>query len=325
MPLDEFTLIKRYFEQCGSVTSGPGGAAGVVVGIGDDCAILRLAAQEEMVITTDTLVAGVHFPEQADPAQIAHRALRVNISDIAAMGAQPQWFLLALTLPEADQNWLEDFSRGLSEVADEYNCRLVGGDTTRGPLAITISALGSVPEGGGLVRSGAQSGDIVFVTGSLGDAAAGLAVIEGRSAATNTEYLLKRYWHPSPRVSEGLVLRDYASAAIDISDGVLADLGHIVRASGVGGEIALDSLPLSRSLIEAVGREDAIALALSAGDDYELCFTVPPDKVGGLEEKISEGLLVAQAIGRIVPGSGLICVDAAGQAIDIVDVGYRHF
>ena len=346
--MNEFALIKHYFDQHNCVAAGD--ALGIVRGIGDDCAVLAPDADGEIVITTDTLVAGVHFPEQANPGLIAQRALRVNLSDIAAMGATPRWFLLALTLPALDNVWLEAFSSGLRAVSDIFNCPLVGGDTTRGPLTITITMVGGVPTGTALLRSGACVGDRVYVTGFLGDAAAGLGILkdtdfsgggfdndglENNSAGqgpgetsvykTNEQYLLGRFWQPSPRISEGLLLRDYASAAIDISDGLLADLGHICEASSVGAELTLASIPLSVPLTEVVTQAEATRLSLTAGDDYELCFTVPPEKVAGLESRINTGLLSARNIGEIVPGEHVKCLDSEGLAVDFPNEGYQHF
>lgn len=336
MPMNEFALIKRYFERSDDDKSDHSGAVleaplqSVVQGIGDDCAVLSTDPDYETVMSTDTLISGVHFPENSDPRLIAQRALRVNLSDIAAMGGQPSAFLLALTLPELNETWLEGFSLGLRQVSDAYCCPLVGGDTTRGPLNITISILGTVPRGRALFRGGAQVGDAIYVTGCLGDSAAGLGLLDAPgqgdgSEARSVDYLKKRYWQPSPRVSEGLILRDYASAAIDISDGLLADLGHILRASLVGAELTLASIPLSAPLVDTRAKTKAMTLALTGGDDYELCFTVPTDKVAMLELKVREGLLSAHRIGEISAKEGLICRDVNGIVVDFSDTGYQHF
>lgn len=336
MPMNEFALIKRYFERSDDDESDLDGAAvqashqQVVQGIGDDCAVLSTDPDYELVISTDTLVSGVHFPDNADPRLIAQRAIRVNLSDIAAMGGQPSAFLLALTLPEPNETWLECFGRGLREVSDAYGCPLIGGDTTRGPLSITISILGTVPRGGALLRSGARAGDAIYVTGYLGDAAAGLGLVDASaridgSQARALSYLEKRYWQPEPRVLQGLILRDQASAAIDISDGLLADLGHILEASEVGAELNLASIPLSEPLIETLPKAEAMRLALTGGDDYELCFTVPKIKVAGFDAKIREGLLDAHHIGEINVKAGLVCRDSSGALIELPQVGYQHF
>lgn len=319
MPLDEFALIQRYFSRPISPDQG------IVLGIGDDGAVLKLPSNEQIVVSTDTLIEGVHFPAQADPEKIAGRALRVNLSDLAAMGARPCWFLLALTLPDVDENWLTDFSSGLSSVAEEFACPLVGGDTTRGQLSITITVIGSSPAGAVLTRSGAQAGDAIWVTGSLGDAGGGLAIMEGRAIEAGHDDLLTRFWRPSPRIREGLILRNIASAAIDISDGLLADLGHIIKASDVGAEVNIDLLPQSSSLIDAVGKVTATSWALGAGDDYELCFTVAPNNAAALDKQIVEGLLMATHIGQIVAEGRLICKDTGGCVRDFPVAGYQHF
>ena len=268
---DEFSLINRYFSACGAAGND------TLLGVGDDCALLAPPSGEVLAVTTDTLLAGVHFPLDSPARLIAQRTLAVNLSDMAAMGATPRWFQLALTLPDTDQDWLADFSGGLNAMACQFNCALVGGDTTRGPLAISITLMGSVPPDKALTRSGAKPGDMIYVSGSLGDGAGGLAVIEGRLSAGKKDavYLEERFWQPLPRISEGLEIRDFASAAIDISDGLLADLGHVAKASQVGALLEVDRLPLSQELRRAAGLEQGHTWALTGGDDYELCFTVP--------------------------------------------------
>ena len=328
--MSEFSLIQRFFAARGaSPLDGPGGLR---VGIGDDCAVFSLAADEELVITTDTLVSGVHFPEDSAAELVGQRALRVNLSDIAAMGGHACWFMLALTLPNDDESWLQAFCDGLFSAAREYGCGLIGGNTTRGPLTISITACGRLPRGQALLRSGASADDEIYVTGTLGDAAAALRVI-GSSAALgpanendNSAWLLKRYWQPSPRLAEGLILRGLASAAIDISDGLLADLGHLADASGLGAELWLDALPES-SALRAVVTDcvDRHALAVTGGDDYELCFTVSPQRVSLLEAEISAGRLSASRVGRMVTDKGVRCYDNSGKQVNFVKSGYQHF
>ena len=320
MPLDEFSLIERYFcnDQRGEA---------VVTGIGDDAAVLNLQLDEQLVTSVDTLLADVHFPSSAAPEDIATRALHVNLSDLAAMGARPLGFLLALTLPEADAQWLEAFSESLARDASTYQCPLIGGDTTGGPLAISITVFGSVPKGQALLRSGASEGDSIYVTGTLGDAAAALSFIKGflNKGFVESEYLLSRFYRPEPRLQEGTRLIGQASAAIDISDGLLADLGHIVRRSNVRAEIELARLPLSRALMTAGNHVQSLEWALTGGDDYELCFTVPCENVQAIEQMIQAGLLNASKIGRIIAGQGVICLNEHGEEVRFEKEGFRHF
>lgn len=325
MPLDEFDLIDRFFRHCGPESSN------VVLGIGDDGAILQAGHTggntEELVVATDTLVAGTHFPEHGDPAEIAQRALRVNLSDLAAMGAQPTAFLLALTLPEADEQWLSGFAQGLSQAAQTFTCPLIGGDTTKGPLCISITTLGSVPRGQALTRSGARPGDIVYITGITGEARAALDILQGKSRAeTNTEnHLLARYWRPEPRIAAGTHLRGLASAAIDVSDGLLADLQHIADNSGVGAIIEAGKLPLSKPVQTLTSHQWALQWALTGGDDYELCFTAAPGLSSRIDACMQSIGLPATAIGAITHGQGIVCIAENGEAMALQTPGYRHF
>lgn len=275
----EFELIRRFFQ------TEPR-RRDVVLGIGDDVAVMQVPAAQELVVTTDTLVSGVHFPAETSPEDLGHKALAVNLSDLAAAGAEPAWVSLALTLPEFDEAWLEGFCLGLRGLLESSGAELVGGDTTRGPLSVTIQALGLVPAGTVLRRSGAMVGDLIFVTGTLGDAALGLSILRGREAvpADQREHCLGRLYRPEPRVGAGIALRGVAHAAIDISDGFLADLGHVLEASGAGARVQLDALPVSApvaGMLDATGDWDAV---LAGGDDYELLFTAPPAARGVVDE-----------------------------------------
>ena len=263
MPLSEFGLIDRYFRNCSQKRPD------VRLGIGDDAALLDSPAGCDLVAAIDTLVDGVHFPHGCPAASVGHRVLAVNLSDLAAMGAKPAWALLALTLPNINEDWLAEFAAGFSDLARAHDVALVGGDTTSGPLCASIQILGHVPRGQALLRSGARPGDLVFVSGSPGDAAAGLAVEQGRLKATPdvTVYLRKRFLVPTPRMALGKSLRGFASACIDISDGLLGDVGKLAQASGCGVELDYEHLPVSESLVEAVGDERARELALTGGDD----------------------------------------------------------
>ncbi len=320
MALGEFALIERYFRSCGARR------ADVLLGVGDDAALLASPADCDLVAATDTLVAAVHFPEHSPPASIGHRALAVNLSDLAAMGARPAWALLALTIPRADEAWLTEFAEGFSALARAHQVALVGGDTTRGPLTVTVQLLGHVPRGRALTRAGARAGDALFVSGTPGDAGAGLALEQGRLAATPAAraYLRERFLLPTPRMALGERLRDYASACIDISDGLLADAGKLAAASGVGAQILYGDLPLSESLREAVGEEQARELALTAGDDYELCFAVPPGKVAPLRAQLPPERWGYSCIGvlRAAPG---VEVARDGTVMEFSHSGYEHF
>ena len=318
---DEFSLINRYFSACGAAGND------TLLGVGDDCALLAPPTGEVLAVTTDTLLAGVHFPLDSPPRLIAQRALAVNLSDMAAMGATPRWFQLALTMPVANKDWLAEFSAGLNTMACQFNCALVGGDTTRGPLTISITLMGTVPSGQALKRSGAKPGDTIFVTGSLGDGAVALAVLEGRLSTSTGDaaYLKERFWQPQARIAQGLAIRNFASSAIDISDGLIADLGHIAEASQVGAVVDVDKLPLSEALCRTADPDRRLNWALSGGDDYELCFTVPADKVAQCQRLIDDGGLTATRIGQIIDGQGVRCVDKQGAPFEITGSGYQHF
>lgn len=317
----EFDLIYRYF-------AGEAGDAlpdSVILGVGDDGAIVQPVEGQQLVVSVDTLVAGVHFPEDADAEEIGQRALRVNLSDLAAMGATPAWFTLALTLPpDWDDNkrrdWVSAFSRGLGDCARQYACTLVGGDTTAGPLTISIQVMGQVPRGMALRRDGASVDDFVLVTHTLGDGAAALASLDRPQA---DPYLQARFYRPEPRLAEGVLLRGIASAALDVSDGLVADLGHLCRASDVGAVIDVAALPMSDALA-AVDEHTRQQWALGGGDDYELVFTVAPDRLSDLASLQAEGQINATVIGRICAGSGVQC-ELNGQPYALTREGYRHF
>ena len=320
MALTEFALIDRYFRACGAARGD------VRLGVGDDAALLSPVAGQELVAATDTLVAGVHYPEPADPASLGHRALAVNLSDLAAMGARPAWALLALTLPRADPAWLAEFAAGLDGLARAHDVALVGGDTTRGPLCVTVTLLGHVPGDSALRRAGAAPGDVLFVSGTPGDAAAGLALEQGRLAATPeaSAYLRERFLRPQPRVALGERLRGHASACIDVSDGLLADAGKLAAASGVGLALEWEALPLSASLRAALGVERARELALTGGDDYELCFAVHPERVATLSVELPPQRWGYTRIGTLRAAPGAV-VEREGTVMEFSQSGYEHF
>lgn len=318
--MNEFELIKQYFNQ------RPATGAGVVLGIGDDCALLQPPAGEQLAVSIDTIVADVHFPAEADAALVGERALRVALSDLAAMGAKPLWFTLALTMPETSPAWLKGFSSGLMNAAGLYRCALIGGDTTRGPLAVTVQVHGSLMPGRALRRDGAKVGDLVFVTGTLGDAAAALAVIkkELEVGGAASAYFLDRFYRPRPQIKTGQQLVGVASAAIDVSDGLLADLGHICTASGIGADVDVDKLPLSSALAAKASLDQCHAWALAGGDDYQLCFTVPPLKSAQIQGWIANGSLDATCIGKVTKTAGVRCW-RQGQRYTPAVEGYQHF
>ncbi|PID46203.1 MAG: thiamine-phosphate kinase [Proteobacteria bacterium] len=320
----EFDLIARYFDW-------PARGAGVALNVGDDAALLSLKAQHQLAVSVDTLVAGVHFPLDTPPADIAHKALAVNISDMAAMGAEPRWFTLALTLENDNPQWLAAFSTGLKEAATQYAVDLVGGDTTRGAQTITIQVMGEIEPEKALKRSSAQVGDVIFVTNTLGDGAAGLAVHHAMQEADwqaspglseAQAYCLSRLNRPTARVPESRVIRRFAHAAIDVSDGLLQDLSHILKASAVGATLNTDHLPLSEAVMSLYPKEQCLEFALTGGDDYELLFTVAREQCTAFQaEMISHGLR-CQAIGAINEQSEKI-TDQQGRLLSAS--GFQHF
>ena len=319
--MKEFELINRYFKGRGITRRD------VNLGIGDDCALVTVPQNCQLAITTDTLVAGVHFFDDIAPRALGHRVLAVNLSDLAAMGAEPTWVSVALTLPNIDVEWLEEFTEGMHEIAEYFNVQIIGGDTTQGPLSITICAKGIVPEGKALRRSGAKIGDWIYVTGPLGDA--GLA-IEARKQGLNIapehlRYVNQRFDYPTPRVAAGQVLRGYASSAIDISDGLLADLGHIVGMSQVNASINVNNIPTSDAMRATLERDQQLPFILNYGDDYELLFTVPDSNKSMLEMKLRQYGVDASCIGQIKSGEGQIELMLDGEKLKYDRTGFEHF
>lgn len=305
--VDEFELIRRFFDRGGA-------AAGVVTGIGDDGAILDPSPGTEQIQVIDTLVEGVHFPHDTDAADIGYRVVAVNLSDIAAMGGRPRWMTLALTLPPKEERWVDDFASGLFAAAREFDVALVGGDMTGGENVVaTIHMTGEVARGAALLRSGAQEGDTIYVSGTCGDAAAGLELLQ---RGTPDDLLAERFLRPRARIELGSCLAGRASAAIDVSDGLVGDLGKLLQASNVGGEIDIDKVPVSAALTQRFDKADAIRFALTGGDDYELCFTACEGGLAGIDD--------ITAIGRVIAGDGLTCL-RDGAVVEYEASGYRHF
>lgn len=313
----EFALIESIRARCTVARDD------VQLGIGDDAALLAVPSGNLLAVSTDTLVAGVHFPREATAHDIGWKALAVNLSDLAAMGAEPAWASLALTLPIADARWVDEFADGFAELARRHRIALVGGDTTQGPLSITVTIHGFVPPDAALTRAGARAGDGVYVTGTLGDAAAGLR--QTLSKSTNDAQLLERLHRPTPRIAQGLILRGRASSCIDVSDGLVADLGHICEASGSGAEIDADALPASSALIAAFAAENRRAFQLAGGDDYELCFTAPDAIASGLLGDLADSGCPVMRIGRIVARAGVRVRDANGNSLALPHAGWEHF
>jgi len=327
MPLGEFELIERYFRQPAESLRRQRGD--VPLGIGDDAAVLAPPAGKQLVAALDTLVEGRHFPVGSPPRSIGHRALAVNLSDLAAMGADPAWFLLAMTLPAAEEAFLEEFVRGLQHLAAEHGVALVGGDTTAGPLAVSVQALGFVAPGEALQRAGARAGDLLYVSGTPGDAAAGLRLAMGEAAVpaldeVQRRWLLDRFHYPLPRVALGRALRGIASACIDVSDGLAADAGKLAAASGCAVVLDAERLPLSAALRAQAGAAGAAQLALTGGDDYELCFTVAPQRAAQLAARLADVKCDVTCIGRIEAGSGIMLLEH-GAPTDQSFTGFDHF
>ncbi|MBC8520203.1 MAG: thiamine-phosphate kinase [Gammaproteobacteria bacterium] len=310
----EFSLIERYFYR--TDTYHPE----TILGIGDDASLLQIPSGKQLVVSIDTMVEGVHFMGGVSPESLGHKLMAVNLSDLAAMGAAPVWATLALTIPENNPEWMGRFSQGMFALANHYQIDLVGGDTTRGPLTLTMQIHGLVPEGEAVRRDGAKAGDLICVTNSLGAAALALKLIQqGENAKEIINYLEL----PTPRVEAGVILREYATSMIDISDGLLADVGHILDQSGVGAIIDLDAIPLHPSLSRLSTTAEQLELAMTAGDDYELCFTIPKQKLGDVNNSLSDIDIAVSVIGEIKQDVGL---QWRGTSEWIPDKsGFQHF
>lgn len=316
--MPEFDLIEHYFTRA---------TPDAVLGVGDDAALVRVGDGMELAISTDMLVSGTHFFSDADPFMLGHKTLAVNISDMAAMGAQPRWATLSLSLPEEDAVWLERFSAGFFALADASKVSLIGGDTTRGPLNLCVTIMGEVPHGKALRRDGAKPGDEVWVSGKLGDAALALAHLQGdvELDAASFADISTALHQPSPRVALGLALRGLANSAIDISDGLLGDLGHILERSGVAAEIDFAALPVSSRLRPYLAQPLGKRCVLAGGDDYELCFTVPATRHHEVEKISAQLGLPLSCVGRISAGKGCTVRAADGSVMTIMEAGYDHF
>jgi thiamine-monophosphate kinase len=314
----EFDLIARHFTKP---------AANAVLGVGDDCALVDVTNGMDLAVSTDTMVSGTHFFPDVDPENLGHKTLAVNLSDIAAMGAMPYWAMLALTLPSVDHPWLAAFAKGFFDLAAEYNVSLIGGDTTHGPLTITVTIMGQVPTGAALRRNGAKVGNDVWVSGNVGDAALAVAHRHGKVVLTERDYreAVMRLYEPTPRVALGQALRGMATSAIDISDGLIADLGHICRLSGVGATVELGSIPVSEIGARHFNDDAGLTAIVAGGDDYELCFTAPANSRESIEDLTDVLGMPLTRIGQIKRGKGVSLLGADGKPMKIDGRGYDHF
>jgi thiamine-monophosphate kinase len=314
----EFDVIARYFTRP---------AKNAVLGVGDDCALVQLSRGMELAVSVDTMVSGTHFFPDVDPETLGHKALAVNLSDMAAMGAMPYWAMLALTLPKVDHDWLAAFAKGFFDLADEFEVSLVGGDTTRGPLTLTVTIMGEVPVGAALRRSGAKAGNDIWVSGRIGDAALAVAHRHGKLQLDDEDYrqAVMRLYEPTPRVTLGQALRGLATSAIDVSDGLLADLSHICKLSGVGATVELAAIPLSPIGAKHVASEAGLRAVVAGGDDYEICFTAHPNSRESLQDLARMLDVPLARIGQVRRGKGVSLVGSEGKPVKIDVRGYDHF
>jgi len=323
MPLDEFNVIQQYFVAGNKSTADDG----VMLGIGDDTAILKAPSGEELLFTTDTLINGVHFPEYTPPRAIGFKSLAVNLSDIAAMSGKARWFTLALSLPESDPQWLKEFSEGMFELAHKFDVRLVGGDTTRGSLSITISVIGTTEEHRSVRRDTAKEGDSIFITGEPGLASIGLSIPDNEAALSDNDKkrCLDKLNYPLPRLQEGEFVRDFASSMIDVSDGLCADLSHITNASNCGAILFTAALSNILPASFGIATDSALDAILYGGDDYELLLTVPAEKSVELKKSWPASFATLLCIGKISAGKGIFMQDETGNQQELSIAGYNHF
>jgi thiamine-monophosphate kinase len=314
----EFELIARYFTRP---------VSRAVLGVGDDAAIIEVPNGRQLAVTTDTLVAGTHFFHDAEPEPLGHKSLAVNLSDLAAMGAQPRYALLALTLPASDERWVAQFADGFLRLADGCDVELIGGDTSQGPLSITVTVLGELPKGRALTRAGARPGDDVWVSGVLGEAALAVRHLKGelRLKGPDLDHCLRRLHQPTPRVKLGERLLDVATAAIDISDGLVADLAHICERSGMSAEVEFERVPCHPKVMPLKGLPAVRDAVLAGGDDYELLFTAPTARRRDVAEISAATSVGITSIGRIVAGTGVRVTDGLGRKVELPSKGYEHF
>jgi len=321
MASSEFELIDKYFKNL--TDDDPS----VQCGIGDDAAVIQIPRNMEIVVSIDTLLEETHFPADTHPSDIAYKALAVNLSDMAAMGAVPKWVLLSISLPENDEVWLEQFASGFLELAKQHSVSLIGGDMNRGPLSITVQIQGLVPTGKALKRGGAQQGDLIYVCGTLGDAGVGLDIIQQKLVIADEykKFFVNSLNRPEISIDAGLHLRDVASSAIDISDGLISDLGHILEASHVGAEIEMEKIPLSEGMQQCIDKMVAWNYALTSGDDYKLCFTASAEQHELIINNLEGINIPVRCIGKVLGERGLYCKDPEGALFEPTGNSYTHF
>ncbi len=314
----EFDVIARHFTRP---------AANAVLGVGDDCALVDVSNGMDLAVSVDTMVSGTHFFPDVDPEHLGHKALAVNLSDLAAMGAMPYWAMLALTLPRVDHDWLAALAKGFFDLAEEFEVSLIGGDTTRGPLTLTVTIMGEVPAGAALRRSGAKAGNDIWVSGHIGDAALAVAHRHGKLVLTEADYgeAVMRLYEPAPRVGLGQALRGLATSAVDVSDGLLADLGHICSLSGVGATVELAAIPLSPIGARHIATEAGRNAVVAGGDDYELCFTANPNSRESIAELARMLGMPLTRIGQVKRGKGVSLLGTDGKPVKIDGRGFDHF
>lgn len=321
MALEEFEIINQFFNK-NEISRDD-----VIVGIGDDAAIVEVPENVQLVLSIDALIESVHFPRGAPPEKIGHKIAAVNLSDLAAMGAKPAWATLALTMPESDVEWLQGFCQGFFSVLKRYNMQLIGGNLSQGQLAITCQVHGFVPTHCALMRCAAKIGDLIYVTGKLGDAGLALKCLKQqiKLASEDEQAIFEKYYRPIPRIEVGLAIHNIAHAVIDISDGLAADLGHILEASKKGAILYTEHLPISSHLKNNLSYDECIEMALYAGDDYELCFTIPINKRDALEKKSKNFDVEVTCIGEITGDNHLQLINEKGHKEMPMKKGFRHF
>lgn len=322
MKYNEFEIISNFFNKYQKKTKN------LIKGIGDDSALIKIPKNHTLAISTDTLVEGTHFFKNISPKNLAYKTIAVNLSDLAAMGALPKWITLSITLPKSDHQWLQCFSENFFKILNKYKITLIGGDTNCGPLSITLSVYGLIQGKKALLRKNAQEGDLIYVTGNLGESAAGFFLLQQKKYFKNVQmrkYLIKKHLNPIPRISEGIILRNFSNAAIDISDGLIADLGHILEKSHCGADIELNKLPISQNLINNFKKNTYLNWALCFGEDYELCFTVAKKNIKKLNTVVQKGLIQCTHIGYIIAKEKGFNLIEDNKKINFKKTGFHHF